>query len=115
MTKNESVIEEVTRKMQAMTKEPKFPKGWGLVGGKPFTLGCPDPTDTKRVMLLAAAEESYCQAATVLQPVLSELCKLWDEGHYDDVFDPEVERVRAGLHLLEEAIGAHNRYMDSVK
>jgi hypothetical protein len=63
----------------------------------------------KQLLLLAAAEEAYSQAASVLQPVLASF--VGDE-EYDG---STLERLGAGLHLLEEAMGAHNRYMDSIK
>lgn len=70
------------------------------------------PTDTKQIVLLAAAEESYSQAATVLQAALSEMLDTdseWNGGK------SVAMRLHTGLHLLEEAMGAHNRYMDSIK
>lgn len=71
------------------------------------------PTDTKQIILLAAAEESYSQAATVLQTVLKESMDLMTAGCH--LSEDTASRLQTGLHLLEEAMGAHNRYMESLK
>ena len=64
-----------------------------------------------QIALLAAAEEAYCGAASVLQPVLSEVL----ENFQLSPFTITSERLQTGLHLLEEGMKAHNRYMDSLK
>lgn len=99
-------------------KEPKFPKNWGLVDGKPFTFGDPkNNLNTGQLTLLAAAEESYSQAASVLQPLVREwvMEHEWLKDHTDPSLRDLRSRFETGLHLLEEAMNKHNQYMDSLK
>ena len=65
---------------------------------------------TKQLALLAAAEEAYSGAASVLQPSLRDsLDEYWNTNN------PVYSRLQTGLHLLEEAMNAHNRYMESLE
>lgn len=88
-------------------KDPVLPKNWGLVDGNPFTFGSPNNNlNTGQLALLAAAEEAYSQAASVLQPAIKSITS----GKAI-----MTERLQTGLHLLEEAMKRHNAYMESLK
>ena len=65
---------------------------------------------TKQLALLAAAEESYSQAAGMLWPILQGLA-------YGDLTPMKCDkaRLRTAFHMLEEAMSAHNRYMESLE
>jgi len=67
---------------------------------------------TKRISLLAAAEESFCMAASVLKPAIQQAIKASETSAFEN---PPDERLETGLHLLEEAMGAHGRYAASLK
>jgi len=70
---------------------------------------------TKQLALLAAAEEAYSGAASVLQPASVDVMDLIDIPYENGIGDPMVERFRTGLHLLEEAMQRHNSYIESLQ
>ena len=58
----------------------------------------------KQLLLLAAAEEAYSGAASILLPMLRNTKQ-----------EPDPILMDMGLHFLEEGMKAHNRYAASLK